>query len=226
MKGGKITTDPVPGCTRTFHEDFPDKPSLKPIQDSHYGRIPMEQNKVLQEIAKAHIESFDWAMTDGLPLAIKQIEPLEFMVGKSRVRVQISSAEVSCPQVARTAVNCRSLKVFPRECRLRRITYRGRIEVVFDWWLNGLRQESIKKGCGDVPIMVKSIKCNLKDLSPKRVVEAGEELEEFGGYFVVNGNEKVIVHMIILHYIKPHPPSSHISFFVNTNSVFGILLPH
>lgn len=39
--------------------------------------------------------------------------------------------------------------------------------------------------------MVKSMKCNLNGLSPTQIVERGEELEEFGGYFLVNGNEKV-----------------------------------
>lgn len=39
--------------------------------------------------------------------------------------------------------------------------------------------------------MVKSQKCNLHGANPEQLIAQGEELEEFGGYFVVNGNEKV-----------------------------------
>lgn len=70
-----------PGCTRAQIEDFPSQPSLKNIQNSFYGRLPKQQHASLQEIAKAHIESFNWAMEEGLQLALNEINPLEFMIG-------------------------------------------------------------------------------------------------------------------------------------------------
>ncbi|XP_022662995.1 DNA-directed RNA polymerase I subunit RPA2-like isoform X2 [Varroa destructor] len=165
-----------PGCTRAQIEDFPSQPSLKNIQNSFYGRLPKQQHASLQEIAKAHIESFNWAMEEG----------------KSRVKMIISKAEVYHPAVSRLAGNCRILQVYPKECRIRRISYRGKLDLTLDWWMNGIKQEPIKRTCGEIPIMVKSLKCNLYGLDPEQLVERGEEMEEFGGYFVVNGNEKVI----------------------------------
>lgn len=94
----------------------------------------------------------------------------------------------------------RSGKVYPKECRIRRISYRGKLDLTLDWWMNGIKQEPIKRTCGEIPIMVKSLKCNLYGLDPEQLVERGEEMEEFGGYFVVNGNEKVR-HMKLLELL-------------------------
>ena len=43
-----------------------------------------------------------------------------------------------------------------------------------------------------IPIMVGSSKCNLRGLSPKKLVKVKEDHYELGGYFICGGNEKVI----------------------------------
>jgi DNA-directed RNA polymerase beta subunit len=43
-----------------------------------------------------------------------------------------------------------------------------------------------------VPVMVKSSLCPLANLPPLKLIEHGEEPHELGGYFIVNGNEKII----------------------------------
>lgn len=45
--------------------------------------------------------------------------------------------------------------------------------------------------------MVGSQQCHLKGLSPQELVEKHEDCTEFGGYFIINGLEKLI-RMIIL----------------------------
>lgn len=42
-----------------------------------------------------------------------------------------------------------------------------------------------------------SVKCNLRGLSPSGLVSRHEESEEMGGYFVVNGNEKIVRFLIV-----------------------------
>jgi DNA-directed RNA polymerase I subunit RPA2 len=53
------------------------------------------------------------------------------------------------------------------------------------------------KSLGHWPIMVKSDQCNLKDFSPKELVRHHEDVEEFGGYFIINGLEKLIRLLIV-----------------------------
>lgn len=41
-------------------------------------------------------------------------------------------------------------------------------------------------------LLFQSDKCNLKGLSPKQLVDHGEHENEWGGYFIINGHEKLI----------------------------------
>ena len=48
--------------------------------------------------------------------------------------------------------------------------------------------------------------CNLDGMSPQQLVQHGEEAEEFGGYFIVNGNEKLIRQLIMprRHFVSSY----------------------
>lgn len=50
---------------------------------------------------------------------------------------------------------------------------------------------------GKLPIMVMSDRCRLAGLTPKELVARGEEANEMGGYFIVNGLEKVVRMLIV-----------------------------
>lgn len=45
--------------------------------------------------------------------------------------------------------------------------------------------------------MVRSVRCNLRGMSSAELVRHHEEPEEFGGYFIVNGNERLIRYLIL-----------------------------
>lgn len=58
---------------------------------------------------------------------------------------------------------------------------------------------------GTVPVMVMSDLCNLSKLPRSEFYKVNEETRELGGYFIVNGNEKVL-RMIIMarrNYVCP-----------------------
>jgi DNA-directed RNA polymerase I subunit RPA2 len=54
-----------------------------------------------------------------------------------------------------------------------------------------------RKPLGSLPLMVKSNYCHLNGLAPKSLIRRREEAEELGGYFVVNGIEKLIRLLIV-----------------------------
>lgn len=43
----------------------------------------------------------------------------------------------------------------------------------------------------------KSVRCNLRGMSSAELVRKHEEPEEFGGYFIINGNERLIRYLIL-----------------------------
>lgn len=56
---------------------------------------------------------------------------------------------------------------------------------------------SFSKHLGNVPIMVRSNRCHLENASPSKLISHHEESEEFGGYFIVNGIERIIRLLVV-----------------------------
>ena len=104
----------------------------------------------------------------------------------------------------------------PLECRLRKLTYMSPIYLDFTIHRDDLPQPIVeeKVQIGSVPIMVRSRRCNLnpahidanRNLSPNqseedkehyhRLLEGkGEDPHDPGGYFIINGTERVLISM-------------------------------
>ncbi|KAK9412123.1 DNA-directed RNA polymerase I subunit RPA2 [Crotalus adamanteus] len=187
---------------------LPSGPSLKHLTAPDYGLPREQQRPALQDIARAHIESFNYAISEGLSRAVQDIPPLEFVFKNDRITLAFSGATISPPMVPKGSI-CKELKVYPAECRARRSTYRGKLTADISWSVNGIPKGIIKQTLGNIPIMVKSKFCHLHSLSPKALIQHHEEEEEMGGYFIINGIEKVIRMMIMprrnfpLAIIKP-----------------------
>jgi len=101
--------------------------------------------------------------------------------------------------------------IFPLEARLRNLTYSAPLYV--DIKLNQFRvrkdcnvgdpsenfgtpyetEEARKEFLGYVPIMLRSLFCVLSDKVDRELSDLGECIYDQGGYFVINGSEKVIV---------------------------------
>ena len=83
--------------------------------------------------------------------------------------------------------------VTPNECRLRDTTYAAPILVDLAYW-RGVR-EVRRKGIviGRLPVMLRSSRCILSDKSENDMGRLQECPLDPGGYFVVNGTEKVIL---------------------------------
>ncbi|KAG8965474.1 DNA-directed RNA polymerase I subunit rpa2 [Tulasnella sp. 419] len=65
------------------------------------------------------------------------------------------------------------------------------------WRVNNGPEHEETRDCGLLPIMVRSSRCNLRGLSSAKLVSKHEEAEEFGGYFIINGNERLIRYLIL-----------------------------
>jgi DNA-directed RNA polymerase II subunit RPB2 len=57
-----------------------------------------------------------------------------------------------------------------------------------------LIEEAVSKEClGLIPIMVKSKICMLNDKNDQDIIKLGECMYDEGGYFIINGGEKVLI---------------------------------
>ena len=87
--------------------------------------------------------------------------------------------------------------ITPSECRMRNLNYHAPIYSDLEWSITnalGITKSSAEKILiGYIPVMLKSELCCLKDMTPKQMTEVGECEYDHGGYFIVNGGEKVII---------------------------------
>ena len=118
------------------------------------------------------------------------------------------------PKLSEANLSAKDKRLYPKECRQRHTTYSGKIYIEIEYSQDGKVIERYERLVGQVPIMVKvlikivffsnkknfylvfqfkkSKLCNLHKLSPKEMVEKGEEPNDLGGYFIVKGNEKLL----------------------------------
>ncbi|MGI0069439.1 MAG: DNA-directed RNA polymerase subunit B'', partial [Nitrosopumilaceae archaeon] len=92
--------------------------------------------------------------------------------------------------------------IAPMEARLRNVTYASPIMLEASVVEDGKILESRYVHIGDMPVMVRSNACILHNLSDQKLVEHGEDPNDPGGYFIINGSERVIVGLEDLSYNK------------------------
>jgi DNA-directed RNA polymerase subunit B len=95
--------------------------------------------------------------------------------------------------------------LYPMEARLRNLNYSAPIWLEFTVVEDGIEREAEKVHIGDLPVMIKSKKCNLHkdniemDREPsleeldKFLVDQGEDLCDPGGYFIIGGTERALI---------------------------------
>ncbi|KAH1202988.1 DNA-directed RNA polymerase I subunit 2 [Glycine max] len=95
--------------------------------------------------------------------------------------------------------------LLPFECRQAKISYAGKItiDVCFQYNDGPIIRENIN--FGQFPIMLQSKLCNLRGADPQKLVSYREEASEMGGYFILNGLERVIRLLILPK--RNHPMS-------------------
>lgn len=172
---------------------IPRNPSQKLINTKDdIGRIPEEQYAMIQKFAKNHIDSFDYFINEGLKTGIKHLRPFEYQLpNNKRISIEIIGHRLCYPAIDQECV-AKTSELYPCECRMRGKTYKGRLYLEFLWKVDDKVQQNFDELVGEVPIMVKSQLCNLRGKTPKQLIQHFEDAEEIGGYFIVNGNERLI----------------------------------
>jgi DNA-directed RNA polymerase II subunit RPB2 len=88
--------------------------------------------------------------------------------------------------------------VTPSYCRMRDLTYQSnlfcKLQIDTESPLTGKKRQIYDKILiAQVPVMIKSELCKIRNSGEKELAEYGECMYEHGGYFIVNGQEKVII---------------------------------
>jgi len=160
------------------------------------------------QLVKHQIESYNDFLLRKLDQIIKGFNPIEiqhqYLGQELDCFKYILVIEIKSPTLAKPIIYEKdgSTKVMtPNDARLRNFTYASSMTVdldivikVFDEENNvyNIEQKQINNVLlGKIPIMVRSNYCVLSD--PSSVLNGNECKYDYGGYFIINGNEKVVI---------------------------------
>ncbi len=141
-----------------------------------------------REIVRQHLDSFNDFVENRLQSIINEIGRVETDVG-----IDIEFGKIEVGNAVVVEADGSKNRILPREARLRNLNYFSPItlemRLVQEWKEGKWKPVQI----GMLPTMVKSKICNLYGMNEKELVEAGEDPLDPGGYFIVNGSERVLV---------------------------------
>ncbi len=137
------------------------------------------------------VESNILSFNDFINNRMKQIiEELNANISNDEVEIKLGKIKIEKPNIIE-ADGSRSL-VTPVIAKLRNLTYSAPIfvEITVKY---GNQSDNSEVEIGRIPIMVKSTICNTHNMSKEEARENYMDALDPGGYFIVNGNERVMV---------------------------------
>jgi DNA-directed RNA polymerase I subunit RPA2 len=111
---------------------------------------------------------------------------------RNRLSLRIRDVQLAKPVISQSNKRTTVREVMPSECRERHCSYKGRFSCTLEWSVNGGEWRQVTRELGQIPVMLRTNKCHLQGKGPPQLIRAKEESDELGGYFIVNGNERLI----------------------------------
>jgi DNA-directed RNA polymerase I subunit RPA2 len=175
----------------------------------------------LARLVAPHVDSFNSFLLEGLQRVQESLPPLEVEHPEdgSTLSLWFEGLRISKPllEESRATETRRELRVFPRECRQAGSSYTAPLVSRVCWRVGDGDVQSKDTRLSHFPVMVcvarrphlrgrlcaltaaasfllqvNSLACNLHGLDRAQLLDRGEEANEVGGYFIVNGNEKLL----------------------------------
>ena len=145
-------------------------------------------------IVNSNIESFETFIGQGLQNIVDDtnvIHPTIIPHTIDEFEIRLGKISIGTPTM--TEADGSKKNIYPIGARLRKITYSSPIYIEISAHVDKIQRESFKAHIGNIPIMLKSSYCNLHKFTKKELIEKGEDPNDPGGYFIVNGTEKVLI---------------------------------
>ncbi len=138
-----------------------------------------------------HIDSYNDFVERGLQAIVDEVGELPIDIGDYPLRIKLGKIEIGTPRVIEVDGTERS--IYPAEARIRNLTYAAPLHMEMIPVIGEREGQPEMVYIGDLPVMLKSRICLLSKLGPDELVGVGEDPLDPGGYFIVNGSERVIV---------------------------------
>jgi DNA-directed RNA polymerase II subunit RPB2 len=159
-------------------------------------------------LVRQQLDSYDEFIQNTMQEVVTEAPPIECFTepeteeeAREKYLIKFEQIYLSIPQIIEQ--DGEIVKLYPKMARDRHLTYTAPLfvdvrkthtEIDEDGDEVAVISDEVERvAIGDVPIMLKSTYCTLANLSDKEMCQLGECPFDQGGYFVINGSEKVLV---------------------------------
>jgi len=118
------------------------------------------------------------------------------------IHTELNLAELTFKQPRMMELDGSVTHITPAEARLRNVSYVAPLMMEASVIEDGRTLETRFLHIGDIPVMVKSDGCILRNFTEQKLIDHAEDPFDPGGYFIINGSERVIVGLEDLSYNK------------------------
>ena len=151
-------------------------------------------------VAKQHLTSFDEFLKKGLQEIIDEINHIDIENAEYPYKIQLGRIQFKQPRMME--LDGSVTHITPAEARMRNVSYIAPLMLEANVIEDGKTLETRFIHIGDIPVMVKSDACILRNFSEQKLIDHAEDPFDPGGYFIINGSERVIVGLEDLSYNK------------------------
>jgi len=143
---------------------------------------------------ESNIESYNRFMERGIQEIVDETQDIIPTIIPAEVKdfkIKLGKITVEKPQIIEADGSKRD--IYPMEARLRKLTYSAPVHLSVSAYMDGVEREQFTALIGKIPVMVKSKYCHLNGLNKEALLKHYEDSNDPGGYFILNGNERVLI---------------------------------
>ena len=137
------------------------------------------------------IDSFNKFVDSGVKEILSEIGIIKLATESTDLQLKFGKVTIEKPTIREADGSIRA--IFPNEARIRNITYTAPVWIEITPIYNGVEDRPEKVNVGELPVMVGSKICTTHGMTQEQLVKVGEDPKDPGGYFIVNGTERVLV---------------------------------
>ena len=176
------------------------------IDEEHVFKV-VENFIKTKGVANQQIESFNEYINNGIQDVIDNEADIEIIPKEGQLyTIHFGDCYISPPSIIE---DDRTLKnIYPNEVRNRSLIYDSSIccnitETLYEEGEIVEKNVHTRTNIGRTPIMLKSDKCLLYNMTEDERIRVGECSNDPGGYFIIRGNERVLVSQLRANYNQP-----------------------
>lgn len=137
------------------------------------------------------IDSYNEFIDYGIQRIVDEIKKVKIITDTIEMELEFGDVRVGKPIIKEA--DGYTKVITPNEARIRNLSYMAPVFVKVIPFINGNEETKEEVKICEIPVMVKSKICALNGMSFEDIIKSGEDPYDPGGYFIINGTERVLV---------------------------------